>query len=111
MLIYLPALQAVPAQLYEAAEIDGANLWKRLWHVTLPNIRPIMLLMLILQVIATMQIFTEPFAITGGGPQNSTTSVAILIYNFAFQLDNIGGASPQAVFLFLAPAFFVLIFI
>ncbi len=110
MLIYLAALQAVPAQLYEAAEIDGANLWKRLWHVTLPNIRPIMLLMLILQVIATMQIFTEPFAITGGGPQNATTSVVMLIYNYAFQYDNLGEASAQAVLLFLALAVFALIY-
>jgi len=78
--------------------------------VTLPNIRPIMLLMLILQVIATMQIFTEPFAITGGGPQNATTSVVMLIYNYAFQYDNLGEASAQAVLLFLALAVFALIY-
>ncbi len=66
MLIYLAALQSVPASLYEAAEIDGSNLWQRIWHVTLPTIRPIMLLMLVLQIIATMQVFTEPFVITGG---------------------------------------------
>ncbi|HLZ57062.1 MAG TPA: sugar ABC transporter permease [Ktedonosporobacter sp.] len=108
MLIYLAALQGVPASLYEAAEIDGASLWRRLWHVTLPNIRPIMLLMLILQIIATMQIFTEPFAITGGGPQNATTSVVMLIYNYAFQYDNLGEASSLAVLLFLALAVFAL---
>jgi multiple sugar transport system permease protein len=110
ILIYLAALQGVPASLYEAAEIDGANLWRRLWHVTLPNIRPIMLLMLILQIIATMQIFTEPFAITGGGPQNATTSVVMLIYNYAFQYDNLGEASALAVLLFLALAVFALIY-
>src|SRR5260370_29191309 len=68
MLIYLAALQGVPASLYEAAEIDGSNLWQRIWHITLPTIRPIMLLMLVLQIIATMQVFTEPSPITGGGP-------------------------------------------
>ena len=110
MLIYLAALQGVPASLYEAAEIDGASIWRRLWHVALPNIRPIMLLMLILQVIATMQIFTEPFAITGGGPQNATTSVVMLIYNYAFQYDNLGEASALAVLLFLALAIFALLY-
>src|SRR5579859_352343 len=93
MIIYLAALQGVPAQLYEAAEIDGANLWRRLWHITLPTIRPIMLLMLILQIIATMQVFTEPFTITGGGPQNATISILMLIYNYAFQQGDFGGAS------------------
>ena len=110
MLIYLAALQGVPASSYEAAEIDGASLWRRLWHVTLPAIRPIMLLMLILQVIATMQIFTEPFSITGGGPQNSTITIVELIYNYAFVNDDFGGASAIGVMLFLALAVFALIY-
>ncbi len=110
MLIYLAALQGVPAQLYEAAEIDGANVWRRLWHVTFPTIRPIMLLMLILQIIATMQVFTEPFTITGGGPQNATMSVLLLIYNYAFQNADFGGASAIGVMLFLVLAVFALIY-
>lgn len=110
MLIYLAALQGVPASLYEASEIDGANLWQRLWHVTLPTIRPIMLLMLILQIIATMQVFTEPFTITGGGPQNATMSVLLLIYNYAFQNADFGGASAIGVMLFLVLAVFALIY-
>lgn len=110
MLIYLAALQGVPTSLYEAAEIDGANVWRRLWHVTLPIIRPIMLLMLILQIIATMQVFTEPFTITGGGPQNATMSVLLLIYNYAFQNADFGGASAIGVMLFLVLAVFALIY-
>jgi len=110
MLIYLAALQGVPAQLYEAAEIDGANVWRRLWHVTFPTIRPIMLLMLILQIIATMQVFTEPFTITGGGPQNATMSVLLLIYNYAFQNADFGGASAIGVMLFLVLAVLALIY-
>jgi multiple sugar transport system permease protein len=110
MLIYLAALQGVPASLYEASEIDGANLWQRLWHVTLPTIRPIMLLMLILQIIATMQVFTEPFTITGGGPQNATMTVLLLIYNYAFQNADFGGASAIGVMLFLVLAVFALIY-
>ena len=110
MLIYLAALQGVPASLYEAAEIDGSNLWQRLWHVTLPTIRPIMLLMLVLQIIATMQVFTEPFTITGGGPANATMTVMILIYNYTFQNADFGEASALGVILFLVLAVFALIY-
>jgi multiple sugar transport system permease protein len=111
MLIYLAALQGVPASQYEAAEIDGASIWRRLWHITLPTIRPIMLLMLILQIIGTMQVFTEPFIITGGGPQNATMSILLLIYNYAFQDGDFGDASALGILLFLVLAIFALIYI
>lgn len=110
MLIYLAALQGVPASLYEAAEIDGASLWRRLWSITLPSIRPIMLLMLILQIISTMQVFTEPFTITDGGPQNATLSLLLLIYKYAFQNADFGGASALGVMLFLVLAVFALVY-
>mgnify|MGYP001422106417 CR=1 FL=1 len=110
ILIYLAALQGVPASLYEAAEIDGANLWQRIWHITLPTIRPIMLLMLVLQVIATMQVFTEPFTITGGGPNNATMTVLILIYRYTFQNAEFGEASALGVILFLVLAVFALVY-
>lgn len=110
MLIYLAALQGVSATLYEAAEIDGTNIWQRLWHITLPGIRPIMLLMLILQVIGTMQVFIEPFTITDGGPQNATMSILLLIYNYAFQNGDFGEASALGVLLFLVLAVFALIY-
>ncbi len=108
MLIYLAALQGVPASLYEAAEIDGSNIWQRIWHVTLPTIRPIMLLLLVLQIIATMQVFTEPFTITDGGPANATMTVMILIYNYTFQNADFGEASALGVILFLVLAVFAL---
>jgi multiple sugar transport system permease protein len=110
MLIYLAALQGVPASLYEAAEIDGTNLWQRIWHITLPTIRPIMLLMLVLQIIATMQVFTEPFTITGGGPNNATITVLMLIYRYTFQNAEFGEASALGVVLFLVLAVFALIY-
>ncbi len=111
MLIYLAALQGVPASQYEAAEIDGANIWQRLWSITLPSIRPVMLLMLILQVIGTMQVFTEPFTITKGGPQNATMSVLLLIYNYAFDQADFGKASALGVLLFLFLAVFAVIYL
>jgi multiple sugar transport system permease protein len=110
ILIYLASLQGVPASYYEAAEIDGADLWHRLWHITLPTIRPVLLLMLILQIIGTMQVFIEPFTVTSGGPQNSTLSVMLLIYNDAFQTGDFGSASALGVMLFLVLAVFALIY-
>jgi multiple sugar transport system permease protein len=110
ILIYLAALQGVSASLYEAAEIDGSNLWQRLWHITLPSIRPIMLLLLILQLVSTMQVFVEPFAITDGGPQNATITVLLLIYNTAFQQGDFGGASALGAILFVVLAVFAFIY-
>ena len=85
MLIYLAALQSIPAELYEAAELDGASIVRRIRHVALPQIRGVMLILLILQIIATIQLFTEPFTMTSGGPVNATTTVVLLIYYYAFQ--------------------------
>ncbi|MGZ3600662.1 MAG: carbohydrate ABC transporter permease [Ktedonobacterales bacterium] len=100
VLIYLAALQGIPAQLYEAAELDGAGIWARIWRITLPQMRGIMLILLLIQLIATVQIFTEPFTLTGGGPFNSTLTVMLLIYNYAFNSGNFGAASALSVILF-----------
>jgi multiple sugar transport system permease protein len=101
MLIYLAALQSIPAELYEAAELDGASIARRIRHVALPQIRGVMLIMLILQIIATIQLFTEPFTMTSGGPVNATTTVVLLIYYYAFQNVDLGAASALGVILFL----------
>ncbi len=100
MLIYLAALQGIPALLYEAAEIDGASPWQRLRHITLPQLRIILLILLILQIIATMQVFTEPFVLTAGGPNYATTTVLLQIYNYAFTSQDFGSASALGVMLF-----------
>ncbi|MFI6900821.1 carbohydrate ABC transporter permease [Nonomuraea sp. NPDC050394] len=83
-LIYLAALQNIPGELYEAAELDGAGVWRRIRHVTIPQTKLILLLMLMLQVVATMQVFIEPFMLTLGGPENATLTVAYLMYQYAF---------------------------
>jgi multiple sugar transport system permease protein len=102
VLIYLAALQGIPGELYEAAELDGASVWRRVWHVTIPQTRLILSLMLLLQIIATMQVFTEPFLLTGGdGPQGSTTTVVYLIYNYAFNFNNYGSAAALGVVMLL----------
>jgi multiple sugar transport system permease protein len=84
VIIYLAALLSVPPELYDAAEVDGASIWNKIRYVTLPHMRGILFITLILQLIATAQVFTEPFLLTEGGPANSTTTVLLLIYNYAF---------------------------
>jgi multiple sugar transport system permease protein len=101
MLIYLAALQGIPAHLYEAAEMDGAGILRRIWHISLPQIRGVMVIMLILQIIATVQVFIEPFTLTNGGPVYGTTTILLLIYNYAFQNGDLGAASALSVILFL----------
>ncbi|MEU8470518.1 sugar ABC transporter permease, partial [Streptomyces sp. NPDC029006] len=99
VLIYLAALQGIPGELYEAAELDGANIWQRVRHVTVPQTRFIVLMLMLLQIIATMQVFTEPFVITGGGPESSTVTVLYLIYKYAFLYQDFGGACALSVML------------
>ncbi|MDA2813237.1 sugar ABC transporter permease [Nocardiopsis sp. RSe5-2] len=105
-LIYLAALQTVPGELYEAAELDGANLWQRLRHVTVPQTRFVLLVLLLLQIVATMQVFTEPYVMTGGGPQDSTVTVMFLVYRYAFVYNDFGAASAMSLLLLIVLAVF-----
>ncbi|WP_166355689.1 carbohydrate ABC transporter permease [Phytoactinopolyspora limicola] len=98
-IIYLAALRSVRTDLYEAAEVDGASIWRRVWHITLPQLRGIMLIMLLLQLIGTFQVFTEPFIMTGGGPENRTTTILMLIYNYAFIAGDYGKATALSLML------------
>ncbi|MEV4172261.1 MULTISPECIES: carbohydrate ABC transporter permease [unclassified Nonomuraea] len=100
-LIYLAALQNIPPELYEAAELDGAGIFKRIRHVTIPQTRLILLLMLMLQIVATMQVFIEPYMLTGGGPENSTVTVAYLMFQNAFTLQDYGSAGALGMMLMI----------
>jgi multiple sugar transport system permease protein len=99
VLIYLAALQGVSGEMYEAAELDGAGIFKRIWHVTIPQVKLILSLMLMLQIVSTVQVFTEPYVITGGA--ENTTSVVYLIYQYAFNFNNYGDASALGIILLL----------
>ena len=108
-LIYLAALQNIPGELYEAAEIDGAGLLRRIWHITIPQTRPILQMLLALQIVATMQMFVEAFVLTNGGSGPTTISVVNLIYQYAFALSgasNYNSASALGVVLMLVLALF-----
>ena len=109
VIIYLAALLSVPPELYEAAEVDGASIWQKIWHITLPQLRAVLFVTLILQLIATAQLFTEPLLFTGGGPANSTTTILLLIYHYAFQ-NSLGGDYGMAAALSVMLAAFLAVF-
>lgn len=99
ILIYLAALSGVSSELYEAAEIDGASVWQRIWNVTLPQMRGVILILLLLQIIGALQVFTEPYVMTDGGPANATVTVMLMIYRYAFLFGNYGVATALSVLL------------
>lgn len=100
--IYLAALMSIQSELYDAAEVDGASILRRTWHITFPQLRGVILLMLLLQVIGTLQVFTEPFVMTGGGPENRTVTLLMLIYNYAFVSGDFGKATALSLLLAVA---------
>lgn len=100
-LIYLAAITSVRPELYEAAELDGAGILKRAWHVTLPALRTVIVIMLLLQLIGATQVFAEPFLFTGGGPQNATVTVLVLLYRYAFTAGDYGAATALGILLAL----------
>ena len=96
MLVFLAALQNVNPNLYEALKLDGGNDLHCFWHITLPLISPVIFLWSVIEVIASMQIFTEAFIMTKGGPLESTLFYNLYLYNQAFENFNMGYASALA---------------
>mgnify|MGYP001159457023 FL=1 len=96
MLVFLAALQNVNPNLYEALKLDGGNHLQCFWHITLPLISPVIFLWSVIEVIASMQIFTEAFIMTKGGPLESTLFYNLYLYNQAFENFNMGYASALA---------------
>ena len=101
MVIYLAALQDIPEALYEAAALDGAKSLTRFFRITLPMLTPVILFNLIMGLIGTFQYFTQAYVMTSGGPQDSTTFYALLLFNKAFQDFKMGYASAMAWVLFV----------
>lgn len=101
MIIFLAGLQGVPRQLYEAAELDGAGIWRKLRHVTIPIMTPVILFNLIMGIIGSFQVFTQAFIMTGGGPADSTLFYVLYLYRNAFFYYKMGYASALAIILFI----------
>lgn len=101
-LIYISVLKSIPDDYYEAAELDGAGFWGKIWYVTLPRLRPVMAMMLIFHLIWSLQVFDQPFIMTGGGPGDATRTVGLYIYDIAFaNLDFGKGTALAVVFFFV----------
>lgn len=96
MIIFAAGLKEIPTSYYEAAQIDGANRWKRFLKITLPCLSPIILYNLVMQTITAFMAFTQAFVITQGGPNDATNFYALYVYNHAFKWSNMGYASAMS---------------
>jgi ABC-type sugar transport system permease subunit len=101
MIIFLAGLQGIPDYLYEAAEIDGANAWSRFWHITVPMLSPTTFFVFVVYFIGALQMFTQSWILTQGGPLDSTLTVVYLIYQNGFEFLKMGSAAAMSVILFL----------
>ena len=101
MVIFLAALKGIPAELYEAASIDGSGKWNQFLHITLPQISSVVFFTLIMQSIQALQNFTSAFVITGGGPMKRTYIIGMKLYDDAFRFYKVGYACAESWILFL----------
>ena len=99
MVIYLAALQDIPESLYEAATIDGASRWEKFWYITLPFLKPVTFFIVVMGLIGTFQLFDQSyiFSAGSGGPNNSTLTMVLLIYQYAFKSLDMGYAAALAL--------------
>ncbi|MBY5414326.1 sugar ABC transporter permease [Rhizobium leguminosarum] len=109
MLSLLAALQGIDRSLYEAAALDGATKWKAFWHVTLPQIRDVSIVLCLLMTIWSVNDFDTPFLLTQGGPANSTENFVLLAYKYTFARNDLGtGAAISFVTLIILMVFIVI---
>lgn len=101
MMIFLAGLQGVPNELYEAAAIDGANWFDKIRHITIPGLRNVTVFVVLMTTISAMKMFTQSYVMTGGGPDNSTTTMVFFIYQQGIKYHNIGFAGAASVVFFL----------
>jgi len=98
IILFLVGLQRIPEELYEAAVVDGAGGWRRFWHITLPQLSPTIYLVVLLSLIGAFKLFGQPYIMTGGGPEDSTLTYVMRLYNLAFRYGKfqLGYASALA---------------
>jgi multiple sugar transport system permease protein len=101
MVIYLAGLQGIPDELYEAAQVDGANRWQQFWNVTLPQLRNTTIFVVIATTILAFKLFDQVWVMTRGGPEMSTMTTMILVYRQGFKQLKVGYASAISVVFFL----------
>jgi multiple sugar transport system permease protein len=101
-IIFLGGLAGIPADVQDAADLDGATGWRRMWDITIPMLSPTLLFAAVIGVIGALQVFAEPFVMTNGGPGDATRTVVMVMYESAFSFLQIGYGSAIAVVLFVA---------
>jgi multiple sugar transport system permease protein len=101
MVIFMAALQNIPEEYNEAAKVDGANLWQRVWHIIVPLLSPTIVLVVLITIIGSLKAFDHILLMTGGGPANATNVLVYYIYFQAFKIFQTGYASALAVVLFI----------
>ena len=102
IIMYLAGLQAVPKDLYEAATLDGARFWKKLFHITIPSMSPIILFTFLTSLIATLQTFSQAYIMTSGGPNHATLFYAYYLYQNGVVYKKMGKACAMAWLFFIA---------
>lgn len=109
LVVFLAGLQAIPQSRYEAAELDGANFWAKLWYITLPGLKPTLIFATITTAIFTFRSFEQVYVITNGGPSNSTNILSYYIYEEAFRQFNFGYAAASTSILLIIALFLIFI--
>lgn len=109
LVLFLAGLQSIPADLYDAAHVDGAGAWRSFWAITIPMLSPTIFFIFIISIIGSSQIFTQAFVMTQGGPLNSTYFLLLYLYNEAFQYLKMGYASAVSWIIFLLLLAFTLV--
>lgn len=109
--LYMASLSAISEDFYEAAEIDGAGIWRRIRHITLPALKPTILLLLLLQILFTVQVLQEPLIMTGGGPNNATMTLMYMVYNYAFVYADFGRAGALGIMVFAFLMFLSILYV
>ncbi len=102
VIVLLVGLQSIPNEYYEAARVDGASTWQRLRYITVPSLKPTLALLTVLSVTGSLLAFDQFYVLTHGGPDNSTVTVVLALYNRAFQSFRLGDAAAEAVVLLVA---------
>jgi ABC-type sugar transport system permease subunit len=101
LVIFIAALQGIPSEIRDAAQVDGANAWQSFWRITVPLLRPTLLFVCVLTMLSSLQVFIIFDVMTNGGPRNQTTPLVMSIYENAFRYQNMGWAAAISIVLFL----------
>ena len=99
MISFLAGLQSIPASLYEAAKIDGANQWQQFWKITVPMVRPVTYFVVVLGLIGCFQVFDQIYVMSSGGPVNATPTMSYFTYNNSFKYFRLGYGAASAIVL------------